>query len=162
MLGEVLSEFHENVKHDYQQIYFESIDTVVNCVKSRFEKKYYFNCYAKVESTLLLAAKVEPFDEHILAIGSFYGYDLDHHILHMQLTLLGTLFDGLNRDSIDMPFVINLLHELTQPQKILFSEVIVLVKLHFLAPAWNASSERSCSTLRRIKTYLHPTMTQIY
>ena len=33
--------------------------------------------YAKVESTLLSAAKGEPFDEHILATSSFYRNDLD-------------------------------------------------------------------------------------
>ena len=102
-LGEAPSEFHDNVKHYYRQIYFESIDPVVNCIKSCFEQID----YVKVESTLLLATKGEPFDEHILAICSFYGDDLNHHNLHMQLTLLGTLFDGLNKDSIDIPFVID-------------------------------------------------------
>ena len=102
-LGEAPSKFHDNVKHYYRQIYFESIDPVVNCIKSCFEQID----YVKVESTLLLATKGEPFDEHILAICSFYGDDLNHHNLHTQLTLLGTLFDGLNKDSIDIPFVIN-------------------------------------------------------
>ena len=101
----------------------------MNCIKSRFEQKDYVNCYAKVESTLLLAAKGEPFDEHILAICSIYGDDLEQHNLLTQLTLLGKLFDGLNKDSIDIPFVTNRLHELIQPQKNLFSEIIVLVKL---------------------------------
>ena len=121
MLGEAPSEFHDNVKHYYPQTYFESLDTVVNCIKSRFEEKDYVNCYAKVESTLLLAAKGEPFDEHVLAICSFYGDDLDQH-LHTQLTLLGTLFDGLNKDSIDILFVINRLRELTKPQKKICSQ----------------------------------------
>ena len=40
-LGEAPSRFHDNVKHYYRQIYFESIDTVVNCIKSRFEQKDY-------------------------------------------------------------------------------------------------------------------------
>ena len=74
-----MSEFHANVKHYYQQIYFESIDIVVNCIRSRFEQKDYVNCYAKVESTFLLAVKGEPFGEHILAIYSFYGDDLEQH-----------------------------------------------------------------------------------
>ena len=63
--------------------------------------------YAKVESTLLLATKGEPSDEHILAICFFYGDDLNQHNQYTQLTILGTLFDGLNKDSIDIPFVIN-------------------------------------------------------
>ena len=56
--------------------------------------------YAKVESTLLLATKGEPSDEHILAICFFYGDDLNQHNQHTQLTILGTLFDGLNKDSM--------------------------------------------------------------
>ena len=160
LLGEAPSEFHDNIKHYYRQIYFELIDTVVNCIKSGFEQKDYVKCYAKVESTLLLATKDEPFYEHVSAICSFYGDDLDQHYLHMQLTLFGTLFDDLNKDSIDIKFVINRLRELTKTQKNLFSEIIVLVKLLLLASATNAISERSCSTLRRIKTYLISTVTK--
>ena len=114
----------------------------------------------EVESTLLLATKGEPFDEHILPICFFYGDDSDQHNQHTQLTILGTLFDVLNKGSIDISFVINRLRELTQPQKNLFSEIIVLVKLLLLPPARNTISERSCSTLRRIKTYFRSTMTQ--
>ena len=41
-----------------------------------------------------------------------------------------------------------------------FSEVVILIKLLLIAPATNAVNERSCSTLRQIKTYLRTTMTQ--
>ena len=85
---------------------------------------------------------------------------MDQHNQHKQLTILGTLFDGLNKDSINIPFVINQLRELTQSQKSLFSEIIALVKPLLLAPARNAVSESSCSTLRRIRTYFRSTMTQ--
>ena len=159
-LGEAPSEFQDNVKHYCRQIYFESIDTVVNCIKSHFEQKGHVKCYEKVGSTLMLAAKDEPFDKHILPICSFYGDDLDHHNLQTQPTLLRALFDGLNKDSIGIPFVINQLRELTQPQKNLLSEIIVLLKVLLLAPARNTFSERSCSTPRRIKTYLRSAMTQ--
>ena len=56
-LGEALSEFHDNVKRYYWQLYFESIDTVVNCVKSRFELKDYVNCYAKIERSKIVSSK---------------------------------------------------------------------------------------------------------
>ena len=132
----------------------------MNCIKSGFEQKDYVNCYAKVESILLLAAKGEPFDEHILTIFSFYGNELHQHNLHTQLTLLGAPSDGLNKDSIDISFVINPLRELTQPQKNMSSKIIVLIKLLLIAPAADAISERSCTTLRRIKTYLYSIMTR--
>ena len=66
-LGEAPSEFHDNVNTIIGKFTL-SLDTVVNCIKSRFEQKDYVNCYVKVESTLLLEAKGEPFDEHVLAI----------------------------------------------------------------------------------------------
>ena len=45
-------------------------------------------------------------------------------------------------------------------EKNLFSEIIVLGKPLLLAPATNTICERSCSSLRRIKTYLRSTITQ--
>jgi hypothetical protein len=44
--------------------------------------------------------------------------------------------------------------------KYLLSEVRKLVRLILLLPATNAISERSFSTLRRVKTYLRSTMTE--
>ena len=44
----------------------------------------------------------ECLDEHVLAICSFYGDDFDQHNQHTHLTILGTLFDGLNKDSTDI------------------------------------------------------------
>lgn len=42
----------------------------------------------------------------------------------------------------------------------LLSEVAVLLRLLMVVPATNAISERSFSTLRRVKTYLRSTMTE--
>ena len=81
-LGETPSEFYDNAKHYYRQIYFQLIGTIVKCIKSRFEQKDYVNCYPKVESTFLSAAKGEIFNKHILAICSFYGDDLEQQNLY--------------------------------------------------------------------------------
>ena len=48
---------------------------------------------------------------------------------------------------------------LNASQKLLVSEVLNLVKLILTVPATNAVSERSCSTLRRFKTYLGSSIT---
>ena len=40
------------------------------------------------------------------------------------------------------------------------SQVVILLQLILVAPATNATSERSFSALRRLKTYLRSTMTQ--
>ena len=45
-------------------------------------------------------------------------------------------------------------------RKLLVSEVLMLVNLVLLVPTTNAVSERSRSTLYRVKTYLRSSMTQ--
>ena len=49
---------------------------------------------------------------------------------------------------------------MTTAQISLLSEVAQAMKLILIMPAANTTSERSFSTLRRIKTYLHSTMGQ--
>lgn len=43
---------------------------------------------------------------------------------------------------------------------VMFSEILVLMKLFLTIPVTTASAERSFSALRRLKTYLRSTMTQ--
>ena len=49
---------------------------------------------------------------------------------------------------------------LFQSQEEISTQVITLVKLILVMPASNATSERSFSALRRLKTYLRCTMSQ--
>lgn len=50
--------------------------------------------------------------------------------------------------------------KLTIPQRSLISEAVFVYKIILIAPATNAVSERSCSALRRTKTWLRTTMNQ--
>ena len=50
---------------------------------------------------------------------------------------------------------------LTAAQKQLLSEVCTVMKLILAMPATNATSERTFSALRRIKSYLRSTMSQV-
>lgn len=43
----------------------------------------------------------------------------------------------------------------------MYSEIAVLIELFLVMPATNATSERMFSTLRRIKSYLRSTMSQV-
>ena len=56
--------------------------------------------------------------------------------------------------------VIKKLQKISAGMRAHFSEVVILIKLLLIVPATNAVSERSCSTLRRIKTYLRTTIIQ--
>ena len=55
--------------------------------------------------------------------------------------------------------VVHYLQSLSYGQQTLVSSVITLAKLILVMPATNASSERSFSSLRLIKSYLRSTMT---
>ena len=52
------------------------------------------------------------------------------------------------------------LAELSTAEKVAFSGVLTAVKLLLVMPATNATSERSFSAIRRVKTYHRTTMTQ--
>ena len=55
---------------------------------------------------------------------------------------------------------VKVISSLNVSRKLLVSEVFKLVKLILLVPTTNVVSERSSSTLYRIKTYLRSSMTQ--
>ena len=50
--------------------------------------------------------------------------------------------------------------KLSKGQKLLIAEVIKLLKLIIVMPATNAESERCCSAMRRLYTYLRTNMTR--
>lgn len=97
---------------------------------------------------------------------SLYGSDIEKHMLESQLPLLNTLIRHAmdspesNRE-LSIPYVCKVLSGLSCAERVAFSQVMVVMKLLLVLPATNASSERSFSTLRRVKTYLRSTMTQL-
>ena len=56
--------------------------------------------------------------------------------------------------------ILKYIQTLDKPARKIYSEIITLIKLLLIVPASNATSERSFSALRRVKTYLRTTMTQ--
>lgn len=85
-----------------------------------------------------------------------YSEDLDEPLINTQLQLVHTHFhNNCSRPPSFMDIV-----DFVRPIQQLLSEVVKLVILILVAPATNASSERSFSALRIIKTYLRTTMAQ--
>lgn len=62
--------------------------------------------------------------------------------------------------SKDLMSIIGYLRDLSLPQRTLMPAVCTLASLILVMPATNAVSERSFSTLRRVKSYLRSTMSQ--
>ena len=67
---------------------------------------------------------------------------------------------NFSSDDTSLQSIISYFRNLSNPQKILMSQVSKLVSLILVMPATNAVSERSFSALRLLKSYLRSTMTQ--
>ena len=126
--------------------------------QTRFKQNDYTTYYSKLESLLLCSAKGESCEELLSFVCNFYKDDFDKHKLETQLCSLPGTFE--DKEVTDIHMVVKKFQKMSAGMRAHFSEVVILIKLLLIAPATNAVSERSCSTLRRIKTYLRTTMTQ--
>ncbi len=70
------------------------------------------------------------------------------------------LHAGSETPLTDLMSVISYLRSLSTVQKSFYSEVVKVAKLILVMPATNATSERSFSALRRLKTWLRTTSSQ--
>ena len=61
----------------------------------------------------------------------------------------------------DLPSLLSQLKAMSHAQRSLLHQVCTVTALILVMPATNAVSERSFSTLRRVKTYLRSTMSQV-
>ena len=86
-----------------------------------------------------------------------YGSDIDAPTLQTQLQVLSA---NVSEKVTNVHDIIAYLQKLSSAEQRLLSAVIVVIKLILVLPATNASSERSFSAMRRIKSYLRSTMSQ--
>ena len=111
-----------------------------------------------MQSLLLKAANKACYEEEFNRVSQIYSDNIDCHLLSVQLKLLAvaTKDAGYKDGQVDLMKVMHILRNFVSKEAI--SQVLILAKLLLVAPATNATSERTFSTLRRIKTYLRSTM----
>lgn len=147
---------HPATPHDhYKRIYFEALDLIINCIKSRFDQPGY-RVYSQLQQLLFKAAKGEEYQSELQFVRSFYGDDFSG-VLESQLQAFTHLFQQKPSELWD---IVSRLRTLSRAQRDLLSEVYKLLRLILVLPATNSVSERSFSALRRVKTYLRSTMNQ--
>ena len=152
------SHFPEGVEEHYCQIYFEVLDLAITCVKVRFDQPGYCT-YQVTESLLLKAVRGENYTAELDSASSFYGDDFSVPTLQVQLQkTLRTQFE--KESHITLQDIIQYLKTFNNAELTIYSEVATLLKLILVSPATNATSERTFSAMRRIKTYLRSTMGQ--
>ena len=156
-IGTGESHFPEGVEEHYRQIYFEILDLAITCVKARFDQPGYCT-YQVTEGLLLKAVRGENYTAELDSASSFYGDDFSVPTLQVQLQTLRTQFE--KESHITLQDIIQYLKTFNNAELTIYSEVVTLLKLILVSPATNATSERTFSAMRRIKTYLRSTMGQ--
>ena len=161
-VGSSAGDFHLTPESHYRQIFFEAIDHVIQAIQDRFDQPGY-GIYQNLEQLILKASTGMPYDAEIQFVCDFYKEDLSRIQLEAQLPLLRHLVKGAQETStreVCVREVAHVLGNLSVAEKVAFSSVWKVMQLLLVMPATNATSERSFSALRRVKTYLRTTMTQ--
>ncbi|CAG2203109.1 unnamed protein product [Mytilus edulis] len=158
--GNAVPEYHDTTQAYFRQIYFEAIDHLVNAIEDRFDTPD-FAIYANAEQLLIKCVRGEVFEEEFETVTTFYGDDFHKDNLRTQLQMLSVNFecDG-NKGEAVFSDITNFFKALSKGERIWLGEVVKVLQLVLVMPATNATSERSFSSLRRMKTYLRSTMTQ--
>ena len=122
-------------------------------IRGRFSQESLHD-YLQLEGLLLKAVSGADFEPE--AVWKIWGDNLNLPSLFSQLWILQK-FSGA--DEVCLGDIIDQVKSMPSKDSFM-SEVIVLLQLIIVAPAMNATSKRSFSALRRLKTYLRSTMTQ--
>ena len=140
-------------------MYYAVIDVTTECIRNRFNQKD-FKVYQSLQELLLKAVAGEDHDEELAKVMAAYGdTDLQQYKLKAQLSLLPEVVKAMGYDTsrFDIADLLNFFQSLGNARKLLLSEICTLGKLMLVMPATNAVSERSFSSLKRVKTYLRST-----
>ena len=126
----------------YKVIYYETIDTVISCIRNRFEQEGY-KMYCKVEQLLL---KENLSEEEVDDVLQFYGSDFHKEKLLTQLCLFRTNYPAEKINCIDD--IVSLVKQMTVGEKVLMGQVLKLISLVLVMPATNAIGKRSFSAIK--------------
>ena len=160
-VGEAEGYHSPTVEEQYRRYYFEAIDLVTHAIDERFDQPGYAT-YRNLEELVLKAANGDGYAAELKEVTAFYGSDLKVDELTTQLCIFATKFASEQQTSqmATLGDVFKFMQSLTVGQCTFFSEVCKVIRLLLVLPATNAVSERSFSTMRRIKSYLRNTMGQ--
>ena len=116
--------FSETPQSHYRQLYYECIDSIVNCIRKRFDQPGY-KTYQQMEQLLLKAVHGENYSGELAAVIEVYKDDLDATRLEIQLdTLRSSLVeDGISMDIHD---ILKYMQSLSASDKCLLCEVVTL------------------------------------
>ena len=152
--GSAPAAFAVSPKDEYRRVYFKALDLAVTTRKV-------FRFFSNVEQLLFKACGGQCFNKELDLVCSFFYDDFNKEDLVAELSTFQKLYCAAVEDEVPSVSTIKTaLLTLSTSQRMLLNTVCRLFQLLLILPATNATSERSFSALRRIKTYLRSTMTQ--
>ena len=149
--------------------YFELMDLLLGEITRRFDQTTLALPLA-VEKLLLSSANSSGEDDNLVAVPPIvvdtYSSDVNIKKLESQIAMLPDLVNAYtaeqNLKKLTVTNVCTIAEMLLNvpSAKAMFTEIDKLVRVYFTIPITTATAERSFSVLRRIKTYLHSSMTE--
>ena len=155
-IGESPAEFHGNVIDHYRVFYFEALDLIIQCIDDRFNQPGY-RMYSALETLLVKGCQQVEHQDELNQVQKLYDKDIKYDNLEVQFQ---TISQSVKED-LSLVGITDYLKSLSITARSFYSEIVTLVELILVMPATNATSERSFSTLRHVKSYLRTTMTQL-
>ena len=153
---------YQNPQERYRHAYFEVLELAAGDIDKRFDQED-FNTIKEIEVLLLKAANGEVTSSFNPIIQSYLDKDFDLDRLKTQLSLVSNMIrTAYTENPITKVTNVRTICEAMNTSHIykgMLSEVDKLLKLLFTFPVTTATTERSFSSLRRIKTYLRSRMT---
>ena len=122
---------------------------LIETIGRRFDQPGY-KAYQCLENLLVNAANCIDYIDDLKRVVGIYGADIHEANLKVQLQTFSVNVKEKMSNIFD---VRKYLAQLTTAKKALLNEVINIMKLVMVMPATNSLSERSFSTMCRIKSY---------
>lgn len=147
-----------DLNHKLRQEFYAVVDRLVNEVQRRFTQDG-FDMLLRLEEILVVSAKGKaPSSERLEVLLGIHASDFSLDQLRAQLLMLPTITSGL--DPCNALSIGEKIGCESSTVRDLMNQVVRLVILVLTVPTSAATSERSFSGLRRLKTYLRSTMSQ--
>ena len=138
-----------SIKDRYRRYFFEAYDNTIQGIKNRLSQGD-VKWYSTLQQLVLKAANGESYEEEFNHVTTFYKNYIKKSLLETQLPTVKISLRSQKKMNISE--VLEKFRSLSPARKNLLSEVIKVVRLLLVMPATNAISERSFSSLKRVKT----------
>jgi hypothetical protein len=139
-----------SVEDYYRPIYFALLDSAIAQLRERFSDSAGLLRYSKLEQ-VLFSGNVDACREILVRYPEFNLDDLAAQLRMFRRT----------RPVPTVSAAVALLQQMAPEVRAEFAQVCTLTRLLHVSPASSASAERSFSALRRLKTWIRTTMTEV-